>query len=292
MNRILLVVAAAVSACGLSFAQAADQPPADVTAIRETVESYVAAFNRGAAEDLAAHWAEDGQFITPAGETFQGRAAIQKGFETFFKENSGVRVEVRVKSIRLRADTAIEEGATRVVRQGQGPTESDYVATYVKQDGKWMLKSIREAAPSPSHYQQLAELEWLIGEWVDQDENASVETVCRWTKNRNYISRSFAVSIADHVDLEGTQVIGWDPAKKVIRSWLFDSDGGFAVGLWTRDGDRWTISTLQVLADGAQASSMNILTRVDNDKFTWESVNRSIDGEVLPNIDPVTVVRK
>ena len=154
------------------------------------------------------------------------------------------------------------------------------------------MKSLREAVAAPSHYEQLKELEWLVGEWVDQDENSSINTVCQWTKNKNFLSRSFAVSIADSIQLEGTQVIGWDPTRSVIRSWMFDSDGGFSVGLWTREGDRWTIRTLQILAGGEKASSVNILTRVNDDKFTWESVNREVDGEVLPNIDQVTVARK
>ena len=115
---------------------------------------------------------------------------------------------------------------------------------------------------------------------------------CRWTKNKSFITRSFGVSVKGRTDLEGTQVIGWDPAKKVIRSWLFDSDGSFGVGIWTRKGDRWTIQALQVLSDGRKATSVNVLTKVDDDTFTWESTGREVAGEVLPNIGPVTVVRK
>ena len=29
-----------------------------------------------------------------------------------------------------------------------------------------------------------------------------------------------------------TQRIGWDPAAKQIRSWEFDSEGGFGEGTW------------------------------------------------------------
>ncbi len=154
------------------------------------------------------------------------------------------------------------------------------------------MTSLREATAPPTHHEQLKELAWLIGRWVDQEEETSIETDCQWTRNKNFITRSFSVSIADQIELEGTQVIGWDPAEEVIRSWLFDSDGGFGVGIWTRDGDRWTIRMLQVLPDGERASSVNVLTRVDDDTFQWESVNREVAGEILPNIDPVTVVRR
>ena len=270
-----------------------DSPGADEATIREAVKSYVEAFNRADAEAVAAYWREDGQFATPSGETFQGREAIREGYETFFTENQGVRIEVDVASIQMEtSDLAVEEGTARVIRPGEPPTETRYVAIHTKEDGVWKMKSLREANPPPSHHEQLKELEWLIGRWGDQEEETSIATDCQWTRNKNFITRSFSVSIADQIELQGTQVIGWDPAEQVIRSWLFDSDGGFGVGIWTRDGDRWTIRMLQVLPDGERASSVNLLTRVDDDTFEWQSVNREVDGEVLPNIDPVTVVRR
>ena len=282
-------------AAGCLAAMAADPPQAgdDESAIRQMDDAYVAAFNRGDAAALAACWCEDGAYISPAGETWQGRAKIQEAFVSFFAENQGAKLEVEVASIRVEApDAAVEEGTARVTAADQPVAETTYVARYLKQDGAWKLKSLQDADPAPSHYEQLQELEWMIGTWGDADENATVQTTCRWTKNKNFISRSFAVAIGDHVDLEGTQVIGWDPDKQVIRSWLFDSDGGFGVGLWSRDENRWTIRALQVLPDGRKGTAVNILTQVDEDKFTWESTGREIDGEILPNVGPVTVVRQ
>jgi hypothetical protein len=73
---------------------------------------------------------------------------------------------------------------------------------------------------------------------------------------------------------------------------MFDSDGGFGEGVWTRRGDRWEVKLRQVLADGRTASSTNIYAPRDEDSFTWQSINREIDGERLPDVAPVTVVRK
>jgi hypothetical protein len=138
----------------------------------------------------------------------------------------------------------------------------------------------------------LKELEWMIGSWIDQDENSTIQTDCEWTKNQNFINRSFAVVVGDQVDLAGMQIIGWDPAAKQIRSWIFDSDGGFAEGKWTRKGDRWLIQTSGTLPDGSRSSAVNIMTRVDDDSFTWQSVQREVGGDILPNVDEVLVVRK
>jgi hypothetical protein len=46
------------------------------------------------------------------------------------------------------------------------------------------------------------------------------------------------------------------------------------------------------LPDGKRTSAVNIVTEIDNDSYTWQSINRTVDGEVLPNIDEVLIVRK
>jgi hypothetical protein len=45
------------------------------------------------------------------------------------------------------------------------------------------------------------------------------------------------------------------------------------------------------LSDGRKATALNILTYVDGDSFKWESTNREVDGELLPNVAAVVVVR-
>ena len=42
----------------------------------------------------------------------------------------------------------------------------------------------------------------------------------------------------------------WDPALKKLRSWTFDSEGGFFNGLWTKDGNQWLLTSAGVKADG------------------------------------------
>ena len=42
-----------------------------------------------------------------------------------------------------------------------------------------------------------------------------------------FITRSFTVAAEGHINISGMQIIGWDPVAKAIRSWTFDSDGGF-----------------------------------------------------------------
>ena len=64
------------------------------------------------------------------------------------------------------------------------------------------------------------------------------------------------------------------------------------MGAWSRKDNQWTVRALHVAAGGEQASAINIITFVDKNSFTLKSIGREVDGEVLPNIDEVTVVRK
>jgi uncharacterized protein (TIGR02246 family) len=301
MNRLMTVVVLFLLSCHAVAAEKPDPRADDETAIRRAVRTYVAAFNKGDAAATAAHWSDHGEWVSPSGEKFKGRRVIQAEMAAYFAESPNRRIEIRNPTVRFLAPTvAIEEGSARVSLTGEPPSETSYMAIHVKQNDTWKLESVRETAlpgtaatpATPSHREYLNELGWMIGHWVDQDESSKVDTVCEWTKNGNFITRSFAVSIEDRIEIEGTQVIGWDPDAKVIRSWMFDSEGGFGQAVWSRKGNRWIIKAARTLNGGERASSVNILTYVDRNRFTWQSMGREIAGELLPNIDEVTIVRK
>ena len=61
---------------------------------------------------------------------------------------------------------------------------------------------------------------------------------------------------------------------------------------WTKKENRWFITTTGTLPDGGKASSVNVITYVDDNQFKWKSLNRTVGGELLPNIDEVVVVRQ
>jgi hypothetical protein len=92
--------------------------------------------------------------------------------------------------------------------------------------------------------------------------------------------------------MSGMQIVGWDPAAKQIRSWVFDSDGGFSEGKWTHKDNRWLIQQVGTLPDGGKSTATNIITYLDNDSFTWQSIDRTVDDEVLPNVEEVLIKRK
>ena len=286
----------AVSLGWLVGGDAPASPAEDEAAIRASVESYTAAFNKQDAKTLAAHWSPEAVYTNPvSGEEVTGRDAIEKQFEGIFGGLKGAKLESKVESVRfVSPNVAVENGTARVIGADGKPSDSTYTAVHVKRDGKWLLDRVTEqdVPEVVSHYDKLKDLEWMIGTWVDQDEQSKVEATCQWSKNRNFIVRSFSVSVRDDVATAGMQVIGWDPVGKRIRSWVFDTDGGFGEGVWTKKGNRWYVQAKDTSAEGQNLSSQNIITVVDKDTFTWQSVDRQAGDQLLPNLDEVVVARK
>lgn len=272
----------------------ADQAEDEAT-IRKSVESYTEAFNKQDAKALAAHWSPEAVYTSPlSGESAVGREAIEQQFTDSFAKLNGAKLETTIDSIRfLSPSVAVENGTARVIVGDAKPAESTYSAIHVKRDGKWLIDRVTEddVPEIVSNYEKLKGLEWMIGSWVDADERSSVQSTCQWSKNRNFIVRSFSITVGDRLDESGIQIIGWDPSAKQIRSWVFDSDGGIGEGTWTNKGNKWFIQAKDTSADGKKLISQNVLTMVDKDRFTWQSVDRQSDGALLPNIDEVIVVR-
>jgi uncharacterized protein (TIGR02246 family) len=293
---------AALLVCGIitapAFGQDSNKEASDDdAALRANVTAYVEAFNKHDAAALAELWSPDAVYTNRlTGEEVVGREGIAEQFKAVFAERPEMKLAVDVESVRLLSpNVAIENGTVRFLEKDLEPESIEYAAVYVKREGKWLLDRVTDEAPveaPPSNYEQLQALEWLVGRWVDQDEKVRVETNCNWSKNRNFLIRTFAVEAGDVVDSSGIQVVGWDPATKKIRSWTFDSDGGFAEAVWTKRGEQWFIENKGVLADGRRASMVNVMKPVDANSFTWQTVERTAGSEVLPNVEPVLIVRQ
>jgi hypothetical protein len=146
------------------------------------------------------------------------------------------------------------------------------------------------AAPA-STASPLATLDWLAGSWAGTTDKGSVEFNCKFTKNDAFLVRSFRVENPAEGTMSGMQVVAWDPAKETIRSWTFDSNGGFGEEVWTQADHRYTIRQKYTLPDGGTGSAINVMTYVDDDSFKWKSTNREIDGELLPDTAEVTIAR-
>lgn len=296
MKHLVMIMTAVACSWNSALCAVPVDRAAEEVAIRQAVAAYVAAYNAGDGKALAELWLPEAVYTVPdSDEQVIGREAIQAMFAKKFADDAGAKLEAKTDSIQfISPNVVIESGTAKVTSADQKSEESEYTAVYVKHGGKWLLDRVteEEIAVAPSNYDHLKDLEWMIGTWVDQDEINRIETNCQWTRNQNFMVRWFTVSVRDRVDMAGLQIIGWDPVEKKIRSWVFDSAGGFGDGTWTRKNDSWYIQATGIESDGSKSSAVNIIRQLDQNTMTWQSVNRVLGGEILPNVDETIVVRQ
>jgi len=267
---------------------------ADEAAIRANIAQFVKAYNAGDAKAVAALFAADGQIVDKEGNESEGREAIAKAFSELFTATPKKQLEVFVDSIRfIGAELAVEVGSTKESPSPNEPPEYDrYTVLHVKRDGKWQMALARdEEGPAPTAHEQLRPLAWLVGEWVDDGGSTVVRSLCRWSEDGNFLLQEFKLQQNGRDAMNVSQRIGWDPLSKQIRSWVFDSEGGYGESLWTRDGNDWIIRATGVRPDGTTASATNLLTRTGTDIYVWRSTDRVVAGERQPQM-AVKVVRK
>jgi uncharacterized protein (TIGR02246 family) len=273
---------------------AAAEPPAttgpEEEAIRKAIQAYTAAYNDGNLDAILSYWSADPEFIDESGKSTRGREALtalfKKGFED---QKKGAKIKIGTKSLRiLKPDVALQRGTVTITTADQTVDSGPFNAVWTKVDGKWLIAQVQdlpgEGMAGPSNFEALKQLDWLIGDWTSEGKTSSVTMSCKWTKNRNFLVVDMVVKLKDQDDLTLTQMIGWDASEQQVRSWVFDSHGGFGEGLWKRTGNRWEIDSTGVLADGRKASSKSTWKYVEADAFEWSSVDRQIDGRPMPDI--------
>jgi uncharacterized protein (TIGR02246 family) len=273
----------------VAAAAAPEERPADRAAIEKALDEFAAAFKKGDGKVVAALWTPSGEYISDDGTTFIGRAALEKAYTEFFAKNPDNALDVEVISVRFPSkDTAVVEGYCKL-HKGK---KKDLVVSkcsflYTREDGKWLIAIAREW---PSDGLALRDMEWLIGTWEAKRDGTVVTTKYEWTANKSFIRCHFSIT-KDGKTQSGMQMIARDPSSGLLHSWTFEDDGGIGETSITRDGKKWVHAASGTTADGRELTAMNILTPIDSDSFLWQSVDRSIDDEDLPDLPPIKVTR-
>ena len=269
---------------------AADARGEDRAAIKSTLDSFVKAFVARDAKALAGHFTDGGEYLSVEGTRVRGKEPIEKGFTAFFASTPEVTAEIHSDATRfLSADSAIDEGSVTVRRGPLAPAApARYNALLLRDNGRWRLAQLSESAADEA---TITDLGWLVGEWKStKKDGADIATTYSWHPNKKFLEGQFTIKEKD-LTLIGTQIIGVDPRNNVVHSWTFEADGGFGEADWHRDGDHWVLETSGTFGDGRILKETNILRRVDDDKFTWQSVNRTVEDSEIADLPPVKVVR-
>jgi len=268
---------------------------ADEKAIRATADEFVKAFNAGDAKTIGAEWSADADYTEESGQEFHGRAEIEAFYAQLFKEHPGGTITVKIDSIRLLGpDIAIEKGIASVKSPKGESSAARYTVVHARRDGKWIMVDCKDAPyVSAADEDYLKDLAWLIGEWkIDAGAKGEDRRIkFEWVAGRNFIKSNYNVVKDGKATLTGGQIIGWHPKRGVIVSMHFDANGGFGNDTWIKDGSKWVLEASGVFRDGSETTAVNIITPIDANSFTWQSVKRTLDGVKLPDTPPVKVNR-
>lgn len=277
--------------------RSAAQIPEAEQPFHDSAQAFVDAYAERDAEAIGRLFTEDAEFLDEFGERTVGRAAIVELFESVFRESPGALVnEIRIERVRFVApNVAMEEGEVVATADASAtPTTSRYIALHtLGDDGQWRMNSVKDfPAENADRSRRLQDLSWLLGDWVNEDEESVVHTSCGWSADGNYLLKEFVIQTFDGRTLNGVQRIGWDAGRERIRSWTFDSRGGFTSGDWVRSGSDWIVTLEGVTADGETVTGTAVHTPIDDELVMWHYRNLTIGGRFLGESQPVRLVRR
>ena len=272
----------------------------DEQVIREQIARIGKGIAAASHNGIASIWTADGTFIDSDGAMYRGRGALEAHFAAVFAEDGKGYFDLLPDNIRLISDNvALSEGIVRRLNGIAGPTpETRYSMVFLKQNGSWLISSasetplVAQAGPTETVKDPLKQLSWMVGEWSAENNGGSVRMKSEWDPNKNFILSTYEMKkSADAPVLHSKQIIGWDPRRNQFVSWHFDSNGGFGYGNWIKENGQWLVESSGVERDGSSFTSVNIIAPKDQNAFTWQGVNRSVNGIAVSDTNQLKVNR-
>ena len=264
-------------------------------AVTREAEATQKAFNAGDAAALGAMFLESGELVDELGSVHAGRQAITELFQGFFARFPKAVLEMQPTSARpVGEGLVVEAGERRITADGGGSAaQVHYVAVRSKQGDRWPIASYHEFAddPLPTPREILQSAAWLVGEWVDESPESRTMISFRWSDDGNFLLGDYEIAGPEGISSRSTQRIGWDPVSGQLRSWTFDSDGGFSVGEWNAVEDGWSVKSEATMPDGTTGSAIMTIAPKDADRFVVRATDRIVGGVEEPDFE-VTISRR
>lgn len=283
---VMLILGLSMFAADNIYSQ--EKENANEQGVRKAIQSFARAFEAGDAEAAVRLLSSGVELVGQDGAIVRGRKSVHIALKKHFAEKPRVKIESVSNTIHFPSrDTAIVEGLVRVIHKDGGTANNRFEIHCVREDGNWLLSMIEEW---PHERSVLLDLEWLIGSWKSKSGEAQVETTYQWFGEKAFIQAHFTVREKDK-SYTGMQMIGVDPETGLLRTWIFEANGGVGRGLALQDGKQWVFESATELTSGDVVKATNILVRVNAGVFTWQPLDLSINGEQFGNLPPVKVTR-
>jgi len=284
------VVVAVFLAIGLgTFYSSAQQTPATTKnedpSLRSAMEQYSKDLKTGDLTKIMSHWTTDADFTDEDGKVIKGREAIGKLFKENLTDLKAGKSEIKIESLRfLTPDVVAINGAVEFT-QADGIVDSNrFSAVWTKKDGNWLIASAHDLPDlvGSAGDRGMKELQWLTGDWTAEDRGTKVKLSVK-----PELDGKFAIMRYDIKGPKGSltviQMLGFDPIQGALRSWAFDSRGGFGESLWSRENSVWTSESTGVLPSGQTGSAVNYVRVLSPNSFTWQSTQREVEGQPIPD---------
>jgi uncharacterized protein (TIGR02246 family) len=294
----MLSLLSTISVCAVEIDQSTKSHPV----IDQVFAKYEKAFNAGDAKAIGLLWKTDGEFIDPLGNRILGREAIEKLFQEFFSRSPGKKLLLKVLSLKEQEEgsVVVAEVVPQLIPPPPGEVGLNKATIVLVRSGEsWLIEGIKENTHMPPSYEHLKDLQWTVGSWTSREPSSEtsgksdqidINFNCDWTANKSFLRRMFT-SRLQQLEFQGTEIIGWDPKDKIIRSWTFESTGGFTESTWKPDGDKWVIEMKGVLANGDTVSSTTTVTKIDENTLAFRTQKRKRADKSMPDIDKQTLHR-
>ena len=200
------------------------------------------------------------------------------------------RTTLTTGSVRMvTPEMAIEDGSAELGAgsSGKPAVKGTYTAVWIRQQGKWLISSMREhgmsaaAAEAPA---TLDDLSCFVGHWQAERGGNTVSVDCHWAPGKRFLLRDITVTQKDGTSQQINQRIGLVASTGTIRSWSFDVEGGTSEGNWARKGDDWVVALHGVRDDGAVTSGRATYSNISSDQYDFETTDASVDDQKQPAV--------
>jgi hypothetical protein len=237
-------------------------------ALRDALDAatrrYVEATNCRRFEALADQWTE-GAELSEGGGLIVGREAIVASIRGWLEANPEARLALRLTAVKALGPSAARvRGVMSFTRKpGAKPIETRFESLRVLEGATWRLA---ESTVEPSQADALEALAWMVGTWraTDPESGASVDASYQRVAGGHVILGGIRHRAPPRDGLPATEIdvvelIHPDKATGSVRSWVFDSTGARAEGVFETDG---TSFNRRFVAEGfAGVSEVQVVAR-------------------------------
>ncbi len=291
--------ASAQTAAPARTPQRADAAPAadDVgdpvhEALVEATAAYVGAFNARRYDALADQWTDHAELVEGGGRV-SGRGAIVESIRRWLEANPEARMAIALDGVKpLGAGLARIRGTIEFTEKpGAKPVSTRFETLRVLEEGRWR---IAESVVQPSQVEALDALDWMIGSWKATDGDGSVEATYQRVAGGHLILGGIRIRGTGE-ELDVVELIHPDKASGTVRSWIFDSTGARAEGVFETDGtvfNRRFVGTTADGAEGTEARWVQSIVPTGPRTYTVQSIERTLDGRSLPDRKPIHFTRQ